>query len=187
MHKLLNRIDQAEKDAHPQNPMYEKLMGSVVAFAEDYTAESSIKAAESDASAAKFESAAAMAQLETANTEVARLVSELTHAQELSSKAAQNLEALSAEVKQMKADWRAEKKELTKEGKPVKQDSSMDRAEIVKLFSKLEASMKKAKAIGPAEKPVESHSPMPIFDITVEQRGVNDKIKKVTLTPRGIF
>ena len=189
MHKMLKRMTEVSEEAHPKNnAMYEGLMGSVVKFAEDYTAESSIKAAESDAVASRFEASAAKSQLEAANTEISLIRAELNHAQSLAEEAIKNLEAAMGEMSRLKDDWREEKSELRKAKDPGP-DLGKERAELLSLTGKLEALIAKAKAPAPAPAPANapSKSPTPIFDITVDKRGPNDKIQKLTLTPRGMF
>jgi len=189
MHKMLKRMTEVSEEAHPKNnAMYEGLMGSVVKFAEDYTAESSIKAAESDAAASRSEANASKSQLETANTEISLIRAELNHAQSMAEEAIKNLEAAMEEMTRLKDDWKEEKREL-KNGKDPGPDLGKERADLLKLAGKLEALIGKAKAPvpAPASKIESSHIPVPIFDVEVTMRGENEKIKKVSLTPRGIF
>jgi len=189
MHKMLKRMTEVSEEAHPKNnAMYEGLMGSVVKFAEDYTAESSIKAAESDAAASRSEANASRSQLETANTEISLIRAELNHAQSLAEEAIKNLEAAMGEMTRLKDDWREERREL-KNGKDPGPDLGKERADLLKLAGKLEALIGKAKvqAPTPVPKAIDSNPPTPIFDIAVGKRDLDGKIKNVVLTPRGLF
>ena len=191
MHSLLSRIDSAkEEERHPgDSGLYKALLGDISNFTETFkTAENSVKTAEAQAVAAKAETVAALAEIEAARSETRRAQSELAHAQSLASDATARLNTLAAEVKQLKSDWRVEKQNLISKRKEFKTDPGLKKKEFAEFSSKVEGLIKKIKIQPPAEKSVKSKSKsiLPIFDITVAARGPDDKIKRVTLTPRGI-
>jgi chromosome segregation ATPase len=191
MHSLLDRIGAVkDEDKHPDDSgLYKALMGDISNFTETFkTAENNVRTAEAQANAAKAETVAALAEIAAAHAETRRAQSELAHAQSLASDATARFDALSADVKQMKSDWREEKRNLVSKRKEFKTDPALKQKEFAEFSSHVEGLIKKIKIQPPAKKPSksESKSILPIFDVMVAERGPNDKIKRVTLTPRGI-
>ena len=190
MHNLLSRIEEVkEGHQHPEdNSLYRALLGDITSFSNTFkTAENSVKAAEALALAAQAETSAAKSEIAAAHAETNRAKSELSHATNTAVDAVQKFDALSAEMKQLKTEFQAEKKKLIVEGKSIQTNLNKERAEFSKLTKKLESLMSKIKApaAAPFKPPVQAAFKMPTFDIEVTSRGDNEKIKNVRLTPRG--